>query len=54
MNAAYTNNRRAVTAKRYPNEADRSYFLNRLAENFLYAASSGGILAILYFLFTMC
>lgn len=54
MNASYTYNRRNTTAARYPNAADRSYFVTRFVDGFLCAASSAGIGAILFFLVTMC
>lgn len=54
MNAAHTTNpRRRACAKRYPNAADRSYFVNRLADSILCAASSVGVVTILFFLITM-
>ena len=51
MTNTYMN--RTVTAKRYPNAADRSYFLNRLADGVLCAASCMGIVTAFFFLLTM-
>ncbi len=44
---------RSITAKRYPNAADRSYFLNKLADGILCAASTMGIVTAFFFLLTM-
>ena len=53
MNASRTYRRRNVTAKRYPNDADRSYFLNKLADTALCSASCFGLVVVLFFLLTM-
>lgn len=54
MNATHMNQtRRNATAKRYPNAADTSYFVHRFADSFLCAASSVGVVTILFFLITM-
>ena len=51
MNASRTYRRRNVTAKRYPNAADTSYFVNKLADAALSTASCVGLVtAILYLL----
>lgn len=41
------------SAKRYPNAADKGYFLNRIADVILCAASTMGIVTAFFFLLTM-
>lgn len=53
MNASRTYRRRNMTAKPFPNAADPSYHLGRLADTMLCAASCAGMVAILFFLITM-
>lgn len=53
MNASRTYRRRHVTAHRYPNAADRSYYVNRLTDTVLCTASCAGLVAVLFFLITM-
>lgn len=53
MNASRTYRRRNVTANRYPNAADRSYFLGKLTDTLLCSASCAGLVAVLFFLITM-
>lgn len=52
MNAYQTKRRRAM-AKRFPNAADKSYFLGKLADNLLICASCIGIITVVFFLLTM-
>lgn len=53
MNMIPTTDNRQLTVRRYPNAADRSYYLNRLADGILCAASGVGLLAALFFLITL-
>lgn len=53
MNASRTYHRRNMTAKRYPNAADSSYFLGKLTDTLLCSASCAGVVAVLFFLMTM-
>lgn len=50
MNAVHTYR---PVPKAYPNAADRSYFMNKLADTFLSAAICVGIVTIIFFLITM-
>lgn len=51
MNASRTH-RRAPYARRYPNAADRSYYLDRLADTALRTASCVGLVTLLLYLLT--
>lgn len=44
---------RNLTVPRYPNAAGREYFLNKLADAVLCAASTLGVVTALFFLLTM-
>lgn len=52
MKAAHSYNHRTY-ARRHPNAAETSYFLDRFADGLLCAASSVGILTVFFFLLTM-
>ena len=52
MNASRIH-RRNTSARRYPNAADRSYYLNKLADTVLCSASCAGLVAVLFFLITL-
>ena len=44
---------RTIPAPRYPNAADRSYYVNRAADILLCAASTMGIVAAFFFILTL-
>ena len=44
---------RPVAAPRYPNAADRSYYVNKAADILLCAASTMGIVAAFFFILTI-
>lgn len=51
MNASRTH-RRNMTANRYPNAANKTYYVEKLVDTVLCSASCVGIVAILFFLAT--
>ena len=53
MNMTHTASKRAVSAPRYPNAADRSLFWNRVADGLLCAASTMGIIVAFFFILTL-
>ena len=50
---AYRTDRRNMTANRYPNAADTSYFLHKFTEGLLCTVSCAGVITILFFFLTM-
>lgn len=53
MNMMHTTAKRPVSAPRYPNAADRSYFVNKAADILLCTASTMGIVVAFFFILTI-
>lgn len=53
MNASRTYRTRHVRASRYPNAAEKSYYIEKLTDKLLCSASCVGLVVILFFLATM-
>lgn len=53
MNMMHSTAKRPVSAPRYPNAADRSYFVNKAADILLCTASTMGIVVAFFFILTI-